>query len=200
MRTVPAAARIVEHYPGAPEHPGQGCCCPARVDAVTITNLVWELRARPGHTGTVRSDAARVRKSVRVTGTVQGVGFRPFVYSLAARLGLAGFVGNDSDGRVRRDRRVDPAAVEEFLVAAWNVTPRRWRGSTRSYPQACRPYGAAGFTIAAERHRAPSAPPWCRPTAPCAPTACAELARSRPTGGTGTRSSTAPTAGRGSPS
>ncbi len=38
------------------------------------------------------------RIRVRVTGAVQGVGFRPFVYSLAARLGLAGHVLNDSNG------------------------------------------------------------------------------------------------------
>ncbi|MCE7989341.1 MAG: carbamoyltransferase HypF [Caldilinea sp. CFX5] len=38
------------------------------------------------------------RHALRVTGVVQGVGFRPFVYGLAIQLGLTGFVGNDSAG------------------------------------------------------------------------------------------------------
>ena len=38
------------------------------------------------------------RHALRVTGVVQGVGFRPFVYGLATQLGLTGFVGNDSAG------------------------------------------------------------------------------------------------------
>lgn len=38
------------------------------------------------------------RRRVRVTGTVQGVGFRPFVYRHAVALGLTGFVLNDSEG------------------------------------------------------------------------------------------------------
>ncbi|MDQ3752966.1 MAG: carbamoyltransferase HypF [Actinomycetota bacterium] len=41
-----------------------------------------------------------MRQRLRIGGTVQGVGFRPFVYALASRLGLAGFVLNDSRGVV----------------------------------------------------------------------------------------------------
>ncbi|CAN5700431.1 hypothetical protein BH18ACT13_BH18ACT13_03730 [soil metagenome] len=38
------------------------------------------------------------RRRIRVTGVVQGVGFRPFVYALALRHSLAGFVLNDAEG------------------------------------------------------------------------------------------------------
>ena len=41
---------------------------------------------------------APIRTAIRVEGIVQGVGFRPFVYTLATGLGLSGFVGNDVDG------------------------------------------------------------------------------------------------------
>ncbi|MFN8464173.1 MAG: carbamoyltransferase HypF [Caldilineaceae bacterium] len=38
------------------------------------------------------------RRRLRVRGIVQGVGFRPYVYTLAVQLGLGGFVGNDTNG------------------------------------------------------------------------------------------------------
>ncbi len=39
-----------------------------------------------------------VRERYEVRGVVQGVGFRPFVYRLAAEENLAGFIGNDTGG------------------------------------------------------------------------------------------------------
>ncbi|MDQ6841452.1 MAG: acylphosphatase, partial [Actinomycetota bacterium] len=44
------------------------------------------------------SSRRRRRTRVQVRGTVQGVGFRPFVYRLAHEAGLAGFVRNDEHG------------------------------------------------------------------------------------------------------
>ncbi len=41
------------------------------------------------------------RLEARVVGHVQGVGFRWFVNRVAARLGLVGWVANESDGSVR---------------------------------------------------------------------------------------------------
>ncbi|HEY5833391.1 MAG TPA: carbamoyltransferase HypF [Streptomyces sp.] len=46
-------------------------------------------------------------------GTVQGVGFRPFVYGLAAELALAGFVRNGTQGVVTEVEGT-PEAVQEF--------------------------------------------------------------------------------------
>ncbi len=40
----------------------------------------------------------RIRRRILVRGVVQGVGFRPFVYGLAQRLGVTGLVGNESSG------------------------------------------------------------------------------------------------------
>jgi hydrogenase maturation protein HypF len=57
----------------------------------------------------------RRRAQVRVHGTVQGVGFRPYVYRLAGELGLGGFVFNDAHGVLMEVEGLD-AAVREFLT------------------------------------------------------------------------------------
>ncbi|HEV8064255.1 MAG TPA: acylphosphatase, partial [Acidimicrobiales bacterium] len=53
------------------------------------------------------------RRAVRVKGTVQGVGFRPFVYREAVSLGLSGLVGNDAAG-VFIEIEGTAGAVSEF--------------------------------------------------------------------------------------
>jgi hydrogenase maturation protein HypF len=88
----------------------------------------------------------RVRTAVRVEGVVQGVGFRPFVYSLATSLGLGGLVGNDVDG-VFAEVEGDPAAVEEFLASLAHNAPPLAR-IERITTAAMRPNGTASFSIA----------------------------------------------------
>ena len=56
------------------------------------------------------------RRRLRVTGTVQGVGFRPFVYRLAREHVLAGWVRNDVRG-VTIEVAGDPAALDRFAAA-----------------------------------------------------------------------------------
>ena len=55
-----------------------------------------------------------MRRAVLVCGVVQGVGFRPFVYRLAFEEGLAGFIGNDTDG-VTIEVEGAVAQVDAFL-------------------------------------------------------------------------------------
>lgn len=61
-----------------------------------------------------------IRRMIRMTGVVQGVGMRPYIHRLAAEEGLAGLVGNDAHGVVVEiegppehvDRFTDRLAVE----------------------------------------------------------------------------------------
>jgi hydrogenase maturation protein HypF len=62
------------------------------------------------------------RRRVRVEGIVQGVGYRPFVYGLAQRAGVTGFVGNDAEG-VFAEVEGDPAAVAAFVAALRDEAP-----------------------------------------------------------------------------
>ena len=56
-----------------------------------------------------------VRVRVRVEGTVQGVGFRPYVYRLARELQLGGYVLNDACG-VLLEVEGGGSAVERFVA------------------------------------------------------------------------------------
>ncbi len=88
----------------------------------------------------------RIRTRVRVTGIVQGVGFRPFVYSLATGLGLGGLVGNDVDG-VFAEVEGAPEAVEKFMVALSRDAPPL-ASVERIATSPLRPQGSTVFSIA----------------------------------------------------
>lgn len=62
------------------------------------------------------------RRRICVQGIVQGVGFRPFIYGLATRLGLTGFVGNDSSG-VFIEVQGEPGQLDVFTNALQSAPP-----------------------------------------------------------------------------
>ncbi len=98
-------------------------------------------------TGTVAEFPVRHR--VRVAGVVQGVGFRPFVHRLAADLGLAGCVGNDTNGVFLEieGRPEVVAGFEERLVRDAPPLARIFEIETSTVT----PSGATGFFIVESR-------------------------------------------------
>ena len=54
--------------------------------------------------------------SINLYGRVQRVGFRYFVFRLAAELGVKGFVKNMSDGSVYVEVESDPHTVDVFIT------------------------------------------------------------------------------------
>lgn len=63
-----------------------------------------------------------IRRRLHITGTVQGVGFRPFLWRLAHRLGLAGRVENAADGVVVEVQGTDEA-VAGFITGLHGEAP-----------------------------------------------------------------------------
>ena len=57
------------------------------------------------------------RLSVRITGRVQGVGFRNFTQMRARQLGVAGWVRNEKDGSVRLEAEGPRGALDDLLDA-----------------------------------------------------------------------------------
>ncbi|MGZ6273486.1 MAG: carbamoyltransferase HypF, partial [Candidatus Limnocylindrales bacterium] len=71
-------------------------------------------------------ESERVTRSIEVRGVVQGVGFRPFVWRLAAELGLDGSVINRA-GQVEIEVAGTEAAVEAFAARLRSDAPPRAR-------------------------------------------------------------------------
>src|SRR4051794_27035025 len=92
---------------------------------------------------------------VRVEGTVQGVGFRPYVFRLASELALGGHVLNDERGvlvQIEGDEH-SVATFVERLPAEAPPLARVERVATETMP----PTGARGFAIAMSERRGPPA-------------------------------------------
>ncbi len=91
--------------------------------------------------------AERVRRGLRVRGTVQGVGFRPTVYRVAAAAGLAGSVRNDGAG-VWIEIEGAPGEVDRFAAALRAAAPPLARIDAVE-EVALAPRGERAFVIAA---------------------------------------------------
>ncbi len=68
------------------------------------------------------TDAQRAGRRIHIQGIVQGVGFRPFVYGLAVRHGLGGWVLNNSSG-VDIEVYGLPAVLDAFVAALSSEKP-----------------------------------------------------------------------------
>jgi hydrogenase maturation protein HypF len=89
----------------------------------------------------------RRRVRVRVTGTVQGVGYRPFVHRLANSLGVTGWVRNDERG-VLLEAEGDAEALDAFVASLHDTAPPLAEvESVAAEHLPCA--GAAGFAIVA---------------------------------------------------
>jgi hydrogenase maturation protein HypF len=95
-------------------------------------------------------DVSQRRRYV-VTGVVQGVGFRPFVYRVATDLGLSGFVGNDASA-VFIEVQGTTAAVAEFSHRLVNDAPPLALISEVSWTEVTEKSEREGFHIAASRN------------------------------------------------
>ncbi len=62
------------------------------------------------------------RQQIEIAGRVQGVGFRPFIYNLALRLGITGTVANTTRG-VTITAQASPSTLDNFCRAILNEHP-----------------------------------------------------------------------------
>jgi acylphosphatase len=83
--------------------------------------------------------------NVRVTGRVQGVGFRYAAQLRAERLGISGWVRNCDDRRVEAEIEGSGPAVEQML--AWMADGPTAARVTRIVTLEITPTGGSGFTV-----------------------------------------------------
>ncbi|MBY0575812.1 MAG: carbamoyltransferase HypF [Gallionellaceae bacterium] len=88
-----------------------------------------------------------IHAQIRVSGQVQGVGFRPFVYKLAHELRLAGWVRNDSEG-VEIAVEGEQPQVMRLIERLQSEPPALARVESVTHDLVQTSTGMAGFSIA----------------------------------------------------
>jgi hydrogenase maturation protein HypF len=91
-----------------------------------------------------------IHARISVSGQVQGVGFRPFVYRLAHELGVAGWVRNDNSG-VEIAIEGERDAVMRLIARLQSEPPRLARVERVEYQLEQAITGVQGFCIAASQ-------------------------------------------------
>jgi hydrogenase maturation protein HypF len=123
-------------------------------DGVTVTTPTF-VTATKGASTNVAPEKSRdmttdlVARRLTVSGTVQGVGFRPFVWRLASELGLGGSVRN-RDGQVEIDA-YGPASTMDTLEARLRLDAppqARVESVTVAVLATTEANGGSGFTVA----------------------------------------------------
>ncbi|MDD2772899.1 MAG: carbamoyltransferase HypF [Elusimicrobiales bacterium] len=94
----------------------------------------------------------KIRKKITVTGIVQGVGFRPFIYRVAGENGVSGWVSNTSGGVVI-EAEASAAALEKFIAEITSAAPPQSRVDSVSTEDIV-PQGLSGFEIRQSLSRA----------------------------------------------
>ena len=79
-----------------------------------------KIKIKSGRRKTVKKDAYRIF----IQGAVQGVGFRPFIYRLAKRMNLTGWVENTSTGIIIEVEAEDRDKVYEFVSKIYAEKPK----------------------------------------------------------------------------
>lgn len=88
----------------------------------------------------------RRARRYRVTGRVQGVGFRAFVLRLAAACGVDGWVRNERDGSVSALVAGEPEALERFRAGLASGPPAARVAAVEEWP--AEPPAGPGFHVA----------------------------------------------------
>ncbi|MGB2634291.1 MAG: carbamoyltransferase HypF [Candidatus Acidiferrum sp.] len=98
--------------------------------------------------------AVVARKAIDITGIVQGVGFRPFVYRLAQECNLTGFIANTSAG-VTIEVQGDAVFLDRFLERLPSELPPLAK-ITSLFPRDAEPQSETAFRILSSRLDTPA--------------------------------------------